>query len=99
MGWFAENRALVSGNFSGGRLWHAGRDQQPDFDSQSGLRRHMRVMLAWNKFRQESLKFLPGPLLGLLAAAAVSFLIGLRLSTSSFQTIYWQPWDCREYTI
>ncbi len=33
----------------------------------------MGVMLAWNKFRPESLKFLPGPLVGLLGAAAVSF--------------------------
>ena len=31
------------------------------------------VMLGWNKFRPDSLKFLPGPLLGLVAAATASF--------------------------
>ncbi len=32
------------------------------------------VMLAWNKFRPEGLKFLPGPLMGLLAAAIASYI-------------------------
>lgn len=31
------------------------------------------VMLGWNKFRPEGLRFLPGPLMGLLAAAIASF--------------------------
>jgi len=33
----------------------------------------MGVILAWNSFRPEALKFLPGPLMGLLAAAIASF--------------------------
>ena len=32
------------------------------------------VMLGWNKFRPEGLKFLPGPLMGLLAAAIASYI-------------------------
>ncbi len=37
------------------------------------------VTLGWIKFRPESLKFLPGPLIGLLAAGAVSFFYKLEI--------------------
>ena len=37
------------------------------------------VILGWNKFRPESLKFLPGPLMGLLAAAIASFFYSLEI--------------------
>ncbi len=37
------------------------------------------VILAWNKFRPEGLKFLPGPLMGLLAAATASFFYTLEI--------------------
>ncbi len=37
------------------------------------------VILAWNKFRPEGLKFLPGPLMGLLAAAIASFFYSLEI--------------------
>ncbi|MCX6613629.1 MAG: SulP family inorganic anion transporter, partial [Acidobacteria bacterium] len=37
------------------------------------------VILGWNKFRPEGLKFLPGPLMGLLAAAIASFFYSLEI--------------------
>jgi len=37
------------------------------------------VMLSWNKFRPEALKFLPGPLMGLLAAAIASYAYQLEI--------------------
>ncbi len=37
------------------------------------------VMVGWNKLRPESLKFLPGPILGLAAAAAMSFFYTLEI--------------------
>lgn len=37
------------------------------------------VILIWNKFRPEGLKFLPGPLMGLLAAAIASFFYNLEI--------------------
>jgi MFS superfamily sulfate permease-like transporter len=39
----------------------------------------MTVIILWNKYRPEGLKFLPGPLMGLLAAAIVSFFYKLEI--------------------
>ncbi len=39
----------------------------------------MAVILLWNKYRPENLKFLPGPLMGLLAAAAASYAYQLEI--------------------